>query len=264
MNSSNPSIARRAWLALAAGAALGTPARAAVDERRGANLRGWTTVLGDGLYVPPGEAPLSDADIAIDHYDDASVLKANVRRRAAMAHHISYLPVVGTAALGAVHRVGFEFRLLALPSAQNPDLLGQTVEGGFFVWDGARRRLDLGAAFQWNVNPYAAAFGTLSVWRATPQGERYWQAVGALAPDVLWHRLDVVVDLPADRASLAVDRDRLIVADAMAREVKPGFGNDVTSRLQAEIVSVDPRPDGVLRRYHAAAIRNWFWQCGAV
>jgi hypothetical protein len=259
MKSNSLNLSRRALLA---GAAL-APWAAQAAQRQGSNLRGWTTLLGDGLYLPPGEAPLSATDIAIDHYEDASVLKANVQRRAAMVHHISFLPVTDAAALSAVHSAGFEFKLLALPSTQNLELWGQTVEGGLFVWDGTQRRLDLGAAFQWNVNPSAPAFGTLSIWRATPDGARYWQAVGALTPDLQWHRMDLQVDVPNERASLAIDRDRLIVADAIAREVKPGFGSDVTSRLQAEIVSVDPRPEGVLRRYHAAVVRNWYWQTAA-
>lgn len=225
----------------------------------GANLNGWTSVIGDGVYVAPGESALTDRDIQNDHYDDATVMKANVDRKRAMVHNISFLRSQDANALRATHRAGYSFRLLALPDENDPDMAGQTVEGGLFVWDGAETQLDYGAAFQWIVNPKSPGYGKVFAWYATPDGVREWRAVGTLKPDTAWHRVEVVVSPSSGTATLSIDNGSIFVPDALARERKPGFGSDVTSRLQVEIISADPRPGDVARKYHAVAVANWSW-----
>jgi hypothetical protein len=44
----------------------------------GANIQGWTSVIGNGVSVSPQEAPLTISDIQDDQYSDATVMKANV------------------------------------------------------------------------------------------------------------------------------------------------------------------------------------------
>lgn len=234
-------------------------AAAQTTSLSGPNLSGWTSVIGDGVYVAPGESALADRDIQNDQYDDATVMKANVDRKRAMVHNISFLRSQGGNALRATHRAGYSFRLLALPNEDDPDMAGQTVEGGLFVWDGAETQLDYGAAFQWIVNPKSPDYGKVFAWRATPEGVREWRAVGTLTPDTAWHRVDVVVSPASGAATLSIDNGSVFVSDALAREREPGFGGDVTSRLQVEIISADPPPGNVARKYHVVAVRDWSW-----
>jgi hypothetical protein len=231
-----------------------------VKEFSGNNLEGWNTVVGDGLYAAPGEAEVNLNAIEVNHYTDASVLKANVQRRVIMAHNITYKPISDAEITNYIHEVGYEFRLPYLPSTSNPDQVGQTLEGGFFIWDGADTRLDYGAAFQWIVNPWSGDYGKIYTWRANASGMRSWQPVGYLEPDTNWHRLDIRLDTRNKNATLTIDNTVVVNDAAFAEEVKPDFDDDVTGRLQAEIISVEPRPKNEIRRYHSGEFRNWYWR----
>lgn len=135
---------------------------------------------------------------------------------------------------------------------------GQTLEGGLFIWDGATTKLDYGAAFQWRVNPFESDYGKIYTWRAIPEGERYWKEVGYLEPDTNWHKLNITLNLETQTATLTIDD---VVKDdtAFAQEQKPGFDDDVTARLQMEIISADPRSSGV-HLIHVGEFRNWSWR----
>jgi hypothetical protein len=231
-----------------------------VKEFSGVNLEGWNMVVGDGLYAAPGETPININDIETNHYEDASVLKANVQRRIIMAHNINYKPISDPEITNYIHTVGYEFKLPYLPSTPDPDQAGQTLEGGFFIWDGADTRLDYGAAFQWIVNPWSSDYGKIFTWRANEAGARFWQPVGFLQPDTNWHRVDINIDIRNKLATLRIDDTVIVDNEAFAQEVKPDFDNDVTGRLQAEVISVEPRPNNEIRRYHSGAFRNWYWQ----
>jgi hypothetical protein len=230
------------------------------EEFSGASLEGWDMVVGDGLYAASGEAEVNTDDTETNHYLDASVLKANVQRRVIMAHNITYKPISDTEITSYIHEVGYEFRLPYLPSISEPNQAGQTLEGGFFIWDGATTRLDYGAAFQWIVNPWSNDYGKLFTWRADASGMRAWQPVGFVQPDTNWHRLDIRLDIRDKRATLKIDDTVIVDNEAFAQEVKPDFDDDVTGRLQAEVISIDPRPENEIRRYHSGEFRNWYWR----
>lgn len=225
-----------------------------VRSEGGQTLEGFTTVVGDGIYAPANK-DVTVRDIAIQHSSDKTELRANVLEREIMAHNITYLPVSDTSVLEYIHQVSYEFRLPNLPSKITA---GQTLEGGFFIWDGATTKLDYGAAFQWRVNPFGSDYGKVYTWRATPAGKRNWQEVAYLEPDTKWHKLSITLNLKTQTAILTID-DAIQDDAAFAQEQKPGFDNDVTARLQMEIISIDPRSSPI-HPTHIGEFRNWSWQ----
>ena len=123
-------------------------------EYGGSVLCHWELALGDALYNPPVEPPVSLCDIELVHHiscpeQTCSELLANVNRRVIMAHAIAFYRIIDETALSFVHSCGYKFRLPYLPQADvTSEENGQTVEGGIFVWDGGQTRLDYGMAFQ--------------------------------------------------------------------------------------------------------------------
>jgi hypothetical protein len=225
----------------------------------GSDLLGWTTVVGDGVYAAPGEAGVSTDDIAVTNSGGFATLSANTRRRVVMAHTLAFTRVTDLAATSARHEVGFLFRMPYVPEVAAPDPVGQTVEGGFFVWDGAGSRLDQGAAFQWRVNPWAPDFGQVFAWSADADSGT-WVPIGTLAVDTTWHEMRIDLDLRPDRQRCRLDIDGVVGSDLLARETKPDFLDDVSARLQVEIISVDPQPSNQIRSIHVGQFANWSWR----
>jgi len=220
----------------------------------GALLSGtnWAVALGDGRYSAPGVAPVDAADIKDVDLADRTELQANVFRRRIMAHNITFLTVRDQAALSFVHQACYSFRVPFVPTLGNFDLNAQTVEGGLFVWDGLRTRLDYGVGWQIVLNPWAPEFGDLFVWTGDT-----WQKVGHVGTDTQWHRVCLRVDPVRATTVLAIDGVRY--PSIFSRTPKGSdFGTEVAARLQAEIVSLDPGPTdpGAL---HKAQFRNWTW-----
>jgi hypothetical protein len=229
---------------------------AVVRDVSGQNFAGWTTVVGDGVLALAGEAPVGLADLQTIHAGANTVLSANMQARQIQAHNITYLPIADTQAMRRKHVATYEFRLPYLPTDPATTLRGQTIEGGLFIWDGAATRLDHGAAFQWRVNPASPDYGKLYTWRADGVN-RFWVEIGRIEPDTQWHRLRIEIDPTAGRAALSVDN--IVDSLALAREAKPGFGNDVTARFQIEAINAEPVA-GTPGRTHQAEFRNWRWQ----
>ena len=228
-----------------------------VHHYGGQNFSGWDTVVGDGIYAAPGEAPVSMSDIETDNLPDHSVLQANIQRRVIMAHNITYKKIIDSQAMTMVHEVGYTFRLPYLPSTSNTTENAQTLEGGLFVWDGANTRLDYGAAFQWRLNPWAPDFGKLYAWQANADAGR-WQEIGYLKPDTEWHHLEIRLNIKAQQATLSIDD--LQDTSAFSRVTKPAdWGTEIAGRLQAEIISIDPRPGNQIRAFHQGEFKDWHW-----
>lgn len=223
-------------------------------QYQGSDLSGWTTVVGDGLYFAPGEAPVTQADIATINYGAYSELRANILRRRIMAHNITFRRVTDSTAFDFVHSFEFEFMLPYVPSMSNTDLNGQTLEGGLFIWDGSATRLDYGLGFQWGLNPWDA-LGELRCW--TDIGGGQWQAVGQFAPDLSWHTLKLVCDFQRQTTALLIDGKHYpcrFTGTPKAAE----WGSEIAAGIQVEIISLYPgeQGDGTL---HTAHFRNWSW-----
>jgi hypothetical protein len=231
--------------------ALVAPARAASagETLGGANLTGWTTVLGDAVYSRDGTA-VTSADIATSTTRSGTTLRANVDHRAIMAHIISFRSVPTT--LATTHRASYRVRLASVPGLWRGRYLGQTVEGGLFVWDGAASRRDYGVAWQWSLNPHDATFGDVSVW--TGSG---WRFAIHLKPDTASHLVSFTVSPLAGTGSITIDGTS--VSTTLSSTTKPAsWGNDVTARLQVEAVSMFPAGSSEMPE-HRVKVAKWSW-----
>jgi hypothetical protein len=244
-----------AGTAAATGLALHAGGAAATDGESGADLAGWKTIVGDGIYAAKGQAPVTDADIAAEHRGADTRLRANVRNRGVMAHVLSYRPVTDATMMTLTHRAGFSFRLPYLPSKKGGPRNAQTVEGGLFVWDGPSTRVDHGTAFQWIINPWYRGFGKLQVW--TGQNGGSWAPAGYLKPDKKWHRVTFLVDPAGRRVELAVDGVR--IPAPYSTTPKAGWGTTVSARLQAEAISLRPAAKATWAPQHEVLIKDWHW-----
>ena len=219
---------------------------------RGGNLSGWETVLGDALFACPGELPVSLADIETIDGANYTELRANIERRAIMAHNITFKKVVDDTALQAVHTCGYSFRIpQVLQEDAKAEFSAQTVEGGLFVWDGHQTRLDYGMAFQWSLNPWDA-LGDLRMWTGTR-----WVKVGHIPPDTQWHEVKIVIDYQRQTGTMLIDGTSY--SPALSQTQKPeDWGSEIAARLQAEIVSIYPGPS-CMQAMHRAEVKDWFW-----
>ncbi len=227
-----------------------------VHTQEGTDLTGWELTLGDALYAQPDEPPVTMADIAISHLVEYSEIRANVEARDIMAHAIAFRRIQDAQAFEAIHRVGYSFRLPYLPVKDAWDLNGQTLEGGFFIWDGSDTRLDYGLAFQWILNPWMAESGEIRCWTSRSGGQ--WQAVGELALDTAWHSLTMTLDFR--RRTTALTIDGTYYPCQFTETPKPSnWGLTTDARLQAEIVSLYPGAEGN-GALHKAWFKDWFWE----
>lgn len=254
-------LSRRQCLSLGAVALAGLwlPSRRAAAQSEpivhtGADLTGWTMVVGDGLYVAPGEPPVTEADILTTHFGDRSELRANVQRRKIMVHNLMFKKFDDPTVLNYIHICAFDFRLPFIPTTGNQELNAQTLEGGIAIWDGAVTRLVHNVAFQWNLNPYSN-FGTMRTWSARNGG--YWQDVGHLAVDMAWHRVQLINDYGQRRSQITIDGVPY-TSEHTVRTGPASWGSDISASLGAEIISIYPE-GGVQRAMHMAEFRNWHW-----
>ena len=227
----------------------------------GANLTGWEVVLGDALYNCSTEQPVTLSDITTDHQTGYSELHANTVPRSIMAHNISFLRIIDPNALQYVHICGYKFKIPFIPTQDaNAPLNAQTFEGGIFIWDGPQTRLDYGMAFQWILNPWGgfdpqSKQGEMRVWTGTS-----WLPVGSLVLDsARWYEIKMVFD--PYRQTTALLFDNIHFATQFSKTAKPvDWGTEVAARLQAEIISIDPRPGCTIKTSHKAQIKDWYWE----
>ena len=250
---------RRLLSVLAAGIALGTavstglsaPALAATTES-GTDLTGWTTVVGDGVYAAPGQAPVTSADITTEHRGADSRLRANILNRGIMAHAISYKRVTEASLMQAVHQGSYSFQMPYLPSTAGGPRNAQTVEGGLFVWDGVNTKVDHGTAFQWVLNPWQSNFGQIRVWTGNS-----WATGGYLKPDTAWHDVSFMVDPANQKVRLIIDGVDLNAP--YSRTPKTGWATTVSASLQVEAISLYPGANATTGPQHEVLVRNWNW-----
>lgn len=172
-----------------------------------------------------------------------------------MAHNITFTRIIDDNAFEYVHTCGFKFRLPYLPSTSNADWNAQTLEGGIFVWDGSRTRLDYGVGFQWILNPWMDIFGEIRAWTEMNGGQ--WEGVGYLTPDTQWHEIRIMVDFW--RGTTSVKIDGRSYPSCLTGTAKPEtWGTETAARLQAEIISLYPEPSGI-RVMHKAEFKDWIW-----
>lgn len=218
----------------------------------GTDLNGWTTVLGDGLYTVAGQTPVNSGDIATAHAGVSSTLRANVLRRGVMAHNITYKRQTDTTLFDSVHAVQYSFRLPYMPATSAWPDNAQTVEGGFFIWDGAATRLDYGQAFQWILNPWMPTFGTIRIWNGSS-----WMSAGFLPVDTNWHTVTMTFDRRNSAAGLAIDGVAIPTALTLTPK-SSSWGTEVAARLQAEIISLWPGSNPSAPS-HRLEVRDWTW-----
>lgn len=254
---------RRSFLKMAAigiGTLVGICSTAALAQRgrqyQGLDFSGWEVVVGDGIYTAPGEPPVSQNDIATTNYGSYTELTANIQKRRIMAHNITFKRIEDSTAFDFIHTCGYKFKLPYLPSTSSIDLNAQTLEGGIFIWDGSKTRLDYGAGFQWLLNPYVTdKFGDIQSW--TEQNGGTWKTVGSLIPDTSWHEVKLLLDCQRQTTSLTIDGNDY--PSFFTRTPKPStWGTETAGRFQAEIISIDPgeQESGAL---HKADFRDWTW-----
>lgn len=220
----------------------------------GADLSGWETVVGDGIYARPGQAGVSANDIVTRHFGSHSELQANLGQRGIMAHNIAFKRLIDDLALERRHEASYEFRIPFLPTAGG-EFNAQTFEGGFFIWDGGGKRKDNGLGFQWVLNPWMDDYGWIFKWSMSNAG---WKRVVRIEPDTEWHRFSCVVD-PRDRvAELAIDGVEIDLTYTQ-RHKPDSWGTETAARLQAEIISLDPGSNESAPM-HKAEVRNWQWE----
>ena len=220
------------------------------------DLNGWEVALGDGLYTAPNQPPVAPSDIETIHLGTQSELRANTTMRGVMAHNITFKRIIDENALSYIHLSEYEFRLPFIPSTVSWPSNAQTLEASFFVWDGIQTRLDYGMAFQWILNPWLSSFGTIRVWTDLNGGE--WHDAGYLAPDMGWHRMQMVVDYQQQSTALLIDGFPFLSAFAVIP--KPAtWDHHVAARLAAEIISLYPGNSGAAPM-HVAEFRHWRWR----
>lgn len=222
----------------------------------GSDLTGWETVVGDGIYAPVGVAPVALSDIATINAGIQSSLLTNVKERPIMAHNIAFKRIIDDTLFDFKHRAAYEFRMPNLDTPTNPGIKAQTVEGGFFVWDGGNTRRDHGLGFQWVLNPWDPDYGAIQTWSMNSVG---WKVNGYLEPDTEWHLFECNIDHQQNRAYILIDGEEFATAYTQRR--KPShWGTETAARLQVEAISLDPGTQ-TSAPTHTVDVRNWTWDC---
>lgn len=229
-------------------------------ELSGSDLAGWRVTVGDGIYTAPGEPPVSIEDIETQHNGDLSEVRANIRKRRIMAHNITYRRERDDLALDYAHIFTCSFRLPYMPSIDNTDENGQTMDAGLFVWDGMGTMMDWGMAFQWGLNP-RERFGEIRV-NIEGVSAAAWEPVGYFAPDTEWHTFEIMVDYPT-----LMENPELSPTLRIDDTYFPGHFVGIFKRwpaaisagLQLEAISMYPGTtlNGTL---HRVEFKDWRWQ----
>lgn len=222
--------------------------------RSGKNLDGWKLKLGDVIASYGNEPEVDLTDLKTVNKLEYSVVHANIKKRHIKAHNITHSLDINENNLTAIHASRYQFRLPFVPKADpNSPVNGETIEGGFFVWDGKTTRRDYGVAFQWVINPWDPRFGNINSWK----GDAGWEKNGKLALDTEWHEVWMVVDCKLKTASLVIDGMPIPCYFSTTKKSKC-WGNTIDARLQAEVVSINPGPSK-LKVPHRAEFRKWSW-----
>ncbi len=257
-------LSRRQLLLRTIGVAVGTlmlgqakklPAQAPEIIYMGTDLSDWTITVGDGVYVAPGEEPITLADIETIHYTTHSELRANLDRRPIMVHNLMYKKIIDPRVLNHQLVCSYEFRLPFIPTKGNLDLNAQTLEGGLSLWEGVTARLNYNVAFQWILNPYGD-FGAIRVWTGTDGAP--WRAAGSLPVDTAWHSMQFMLDYQGQIASLAIDGQAYPDVFAVHAGLAV-WGSDISATVGAEIISIFP-DSAVPGALHIAEFRDWHWE----
>lgn len=220
----------------------------------GADMNGWETVIGDGLWTAPGQAPINNGDITTVHDGTISTLKANTQQRGIMVHNITFKRFIDDNAFDFIHTCMVKFRLPYLPSTAGGPLNAQTLEGGFFIWDGGNTQLDYGFAFQWQLNPWVPSFGEMWTWVDSNGGE--WAPSGYLQPDTEWHDLRLVFDHQNQSTSMLIDEAPFL--SSYGGTPKYGWGSETAARFQMEVISIWPG-NNTTGPMHKAEFKDWTW-----
>ena len=226
---------------------------AIIRSESGITLENWEVVVGDGLYVAPGEAPVGPSDITTINNTDVSVLKANIQNRRIMAHNITFYRIFDALAMTSTHEAIYEFKIPYDISTANTDFNGQTVEGGLFVWDGPDTRLDYGLAFQWVINPWAPDFEEFQYWTGSS-----WSTLGTLEASTDNHIVKFTLDIPNQLAYITLNGLQFS-RNVFSSTTKPAdWGTGVEARFQAEIISIFPSATGTIPK-HKTRFHDWSW-----
>ncbi|MEM7798016.1 MAG: twin-arginine translocation signal domain-containing protein [Chloroflexota bacterium] len=218
----------------------------------GTDLSGWAAVLGDAQWSANGQYWPDNNDINTNHLGGESELEANILNRGIMTHNITYDQWVDTAALDYIHVASYEFRIPEVPTpGGNPNFNAQTLEGGYFIWDGPNTRLDYGLAFQWMLNPWISDFGHIRIWTG-PAG---WFDIGYLQPDTNWHTIEFMYDHQNNATGMVIDGN-VYASQASATPKDASWGSEMAVRFQAEIISLWPG-EVTTAPHHHAYFRNW-------
>ncbi|MEV8509466.1 hypothetical protein AB0368_32185 [Actinoplanes sp. NPDC051475] len=242
---------------MAATVGLASPAMASPAETVGAgsDLSGWETVVGGGTFAAAGQASVTSADVAAENRRSYTSLRSNVGHRGVMADALAYKRMTGATMMNVVHRAGYSFQLPSVPSTAGGSRNAQTVEGGLFVWDGAKSKVDNGTAFQWVLNPWVSNFGQLRVWSSANGGS--WVPAGYLKPDTAWHTVTFQVNPVAQKVELTVDGG--VLPATYTKMPKASWGTDVSARLQVEAISLWPGSAATSAPEHEVWIKDWNW-----
>jgi len=224
---------------------------------QGKNMAGWLLGHGDAEYNASGEPPVDDNDIQTIHQLTYSEVRANIKRRVIKAHNITFKRITNPDALKYIHTCTFSFRLPYLPQMDTSATLnGQTIESGIFIWDGPKTRYDYGMAFQWIINPWGDGglpSGTLGIWNGNK-----WIRIGKMVVDTNWHTAKMVVDFKRKTTLLLLDNKYQL--SRFSKTAKDSsWGGTVDARFQGEAVSIDPRPDDLMKAIHKVQYKNWKW-----
>lgn len=224
-----------------------------INSLFGSDFTGWTTVIGDGNYNPPGVSPVDTNDILCENEGARSVLSANVLHRKIMAHNITYYKVTDEIAMSCNHYAKYAFRLPYVISTGNTDFNGQTVEGGLFIWDGADTQLDYGLAFQWVINPWDPDYKKVRYWNGSA-----WINLTTLEPDTGFHTIEFTLDIQNQVAHLSID-GITYAQNVFSATPKTGWSNIVEARFQAETISIYPPPIAPFPEQRVV-FKDWKWE----
>lgn len=250
------STAGASTLLLAGSALAPSAASAQASFATGADLTGWRTVLGDGVWVGPGQADVSLDDVRTQNLGTHSLLEANIHERGVMAHNITFDRFSAPDGMTKTHIAEADFRIPTVPTTSNWTYNAQTLEIGVFVWDGETTRADYGMAMQWVLNPWTDDFGAIRAWAMTNEGPE-WQTVDYLEPDTEWHSFRCQYR-PGGVANLRIDNSNIDVEETVTPK-DPSWGSSIDGRFQMEIVSVWPGQNPSVPP-HSAEFRDWAWR----